>query len=99
MKLMEPMKPIEPMAPAARWWPERLGHPSTSGGQNEMRYAFFPAERLLMVDVAGTVTAYDSGEHRISGVAQQQSRDQTLTFHSESGEIDLASLKQVDSLR
>jgi len=42
------------------------------------------------------VTAYDSGEHRISGVAQQQSHQQTLVFHSEAGEIDLASLKQVD---
>jgi hypothetical protein len=64
-----------------------------------MRYAFFPESRLLVVDIVGTVTAYDSGEHRISGVAQQQSHDQTLSFRSEAGEIDLASFTQVDLRR
>ena len=47
MKPMEPMKPMKPMAPMEKWWPADLGDPSTSGAQNDMRYAFFPDERRL----------------------------------------------------
>ncbi len=44
MKPMAPMKPMEPMKPMAKseaWWPADLGDPSSSGSQNDMRYAFF----------------------------------------------------------
>jgi hypothetical protein len=44
MEPMEPMEPMQPMAPPEQWWPESLGSPSASGGQNEMRYAFFPQD-------------------------------------------------------
>jgi hypothetical protein len=33
------------------------------------------------------VTLYDSGEHRISGVSQQQSATQELTFSSQKGTV------------
>ncbi|MDB5827377.1 MAG: hypothetical protein JWQ73_1597, partial [Variovorax sp.] len=44
----------------------------------------------------GKVTQYDTGDHRISGVSQQQQGSGgTPMFHSQNGEVDLASLKQV----
>ncbi|UFN48548.1 hypothetical protein LPC08_21450 [Roseomonas sp. OT10] len=70
MKPMEPMKPMRPMHGNEAWWPKELGEPSSSGGQNGMRYAFFPEKRRLAVEQEGRVTLYDSGEHAISGVSQ-----------------------------
>lgn len=42
MKPMAPMKPMGPMQTDEGWWPEGLSNPSSSGGQNGMKYAFFP---------------------------------------------------------
>ncbi len=44
-----------------RWWPEGLGLPSSSGAQNDMRYAFFPTERRPGDQRWGAVTVYDTG--------------------------------------
>jgi hypothetical protein len=79
-----------------RWWPESLGdQPSTSGGQNETRYAFFGDKQRLAVDSGnGNVTVYDTGDHRISGVQQSQGGSGgNATFTSQHGEVDLATLK------
>ena len=49
---MKPMKPIAmpPMRAAEPWWPADLGSLSTSGTQNDFRYAFFRDNRRLIVD-------------------------------------------------
>jgi hypothetical protein len=102
MKPMEPMKPMKPMAPMKpmqapeRWWPENLGEqPSSAGGQNQTRYAFFADKRRLAVDTGdGKVSLYDTADHQISGVQQSQSGSGgKLTFTSQHGEMDLATLK------
>ena len=54
------------------WWPAELGRPSTSGGQNDTAYAYFPGPRRLAVRRGSVVALYDTGEHAISGVQQQQ---------------------------
>ena len=54
------------------WWPSDLGSPSSSGGQNDSRYAYFPAAHRLAVEVGGVVTIYDTLDHQIGGVQQQQ---------------------------
>jgi hypothetical protein len=98
MKPMAPMKSMEPMKPMAlaqRWWPEGMGDPSTSGSQNDTRYAFFPSEHRLLIEQGGKLTTYDSGNHKIGGVAQQQSGSSSLTFTSQDGLVDLDDLKQV----
>ncbi len=79
-------------APSGDWWPEGLGRPSATGSQNGMRYACFPNEKRVAVEQAGRVTLYDSGEHRISGVSQQQSGTQELTFSSQHGTIRASDL-------
>ena len=76
-----------PADTAHDWWPAGLGHPSAAGAQNGMRYACFSEARRVAVEQAGQVTVYDSGEHRISGVSQQQSGQQDLRFHSQLGTI------------
>ena len=96
---MKPMKPMSPMTPTKapeRWWPEELGeHPNSVGGQNETRYAFFGDHKRLAVDTGdGKVQLYDTGDHRISGVQQHQSGSgREVTFTSQHGEVDLATLK------
>ncbi len=96
MKPMSPMKPMEPMKAPARWWPEELGEqPNSVGGQNEMRYAFFGDQHRLAVDTGdGKVQVFDAGDHRISGVQQDQSSvGRKVTFTSQQGEVDLATFK------
>lgn len=91
---MEPMKPMQPMAPmrSESWWPEELGQPSSSGGQNGMRYAVFPEKRRLLVERDGALTTYDTGEHRIGGA--QQGEDGPV-FTGQDGPVKLDSLEVV----
>jgi hypothetical protein len=77
---------------AATGWPAELGRPSSSGSQNDMRYAVFPDSRRLAVARGGTVTIYDTGDHRIGGVSQAQSGGQTLTFSSQLGTVRVSDL-------
>jgi hypothetical protein len=97
MKPMSPMAPMKPMAPAERWWPSHLGEPNSAGGQNEMRYAYFSADRRLAVQRNGKTTLYDTGNHHIGGVAQQQSNGENgATFTSQDGNVRLEDLKVVE---
>jgi hypothetical protein len=43
------------------------------------------------------IDIYDTGDHRIFGVAQSQSTDQTLTFTSQTGLVGVADLPKVGS--
>jgi hypothetical protein len=98
MSGMKPMAPMAPMRAPARWWPEGLGdHPNSAGDQNRTRYAFFGDKKRLALDLGrGTVEVYDTGEHHVSGVQQHQSGNgKKVTFTSQTGEVDLDSLKRV----
>lgn len=83
------------LGPSGEWWPGGLGRPSTAGGQNDLRYAFFPDTRRLAIDEAGRVSLYDTGEHRISGVSQQQGAGQRLAFTSQYGDVRIADLPRI----
>ena len=85
--------------PAGMWWPSELGEPSSAGSQNDLRYAIFPAVRRLATEVSGQIALYDTGDHLISGVSQQQGADQTLTFVSQHGLVRLRDLPVVDAGR
>jgi hypothetical protein len=78
--------------PFSNWWPSDLGSPSSTGGQNNMSYAFFPGQRRLAIKNGGQVTVYDSGDHNIGGFSQQQGGDQSLTFTSQYGLVRVAYL-------
>ena len=94
MEPMAPMKPMEPMQKPAAWWPEDLGEPSSSGGQKDLRYAFFSDKHRLLIQQNGSVTTYDSGDHEIQGVSQQ-SGSGSPTFESQNGTVDLNRLKKL----
>ncbi|PNG26618.1 hypothetical protein CR492_08015 [Methylocella silvestris] len=97
MEPMQPMKPMEPMKPMSwgeKWWPDELGQPSSSGAQNNMRYAFFPQKHRLLIEQDGKLTTYDSGDHQISGV-QQSGGSQPPSFTSQNGPVRLDQLKQI----
>jgi hypothetical protein len=79
----------------ANWWPEELGMPGSSGGQNSMRYAYFPQTRRLAIDENGQVSIYDTLDHRIGGVSQQQSSATSLTFTSQHGPVNVSELPLV----
>ena len=77
------------------WWPQELGQPSSSGGQNDIGYAYFGHANRLAVDMGGNVTVYDTGNHVISGVSQQQGNGWTLTFSSQYGTVPVSSLRVI----
>lgn len=84
------------MSSSSDWWPPGLGRAGAVGAQNDLRYAIFPETRRLVLDDRGTVSIYDTGNHRISGIAQAHSSDQTLTFTSQDGLVKVADLQKLD---
>lgn len=81
----------------ANWWPPELGTPAATGAQNDIRYAYFPRARRLAVELNGETTVYDTGDHQISGVSQQQSTGASLTFVSQHGLVRLSELPVVST--
>ena len=77
------------------WWPGDLGSPSSSGSQNNTRYAYFPQTRRLAVQRDGQVSVFDTLNHNIGGVSQQQGGGSSLTFTSQFGTISTLSLPLV----
>jgi hypothetical protein len=49
----------------------------------------------LVIEDSGRVEIYDTGNHRIFGVAEAQSADQTLTFTSQDGLVRVKDLPRV----
>lgn len=84
------------IAPGNSWWPAELGNPSSSGGQNNSRYAYFPHMNRLAIDNAGRITIYDTLDHQIGGVQQQQGGPMgSLSFSSQRGTFTVDSLPVV----
>ncbi len=86
------MFPVIPAgAPGSnQWWPADCGTPFSSGAQNNIRYAVFPGK--LAVETNGQVTVYDTLNHNIGGVSQQQGGDTSLTFSSQFGTVSVNQL-------
>ncbi len=81
------------------WWPGELGRPNSSGAQNGVRYAYFAGPRRLAIQRDGRVSVYDTGEHQIGGVSQQQSTGGTLAFTSQHGTVEVERLPVVSAER
>ena len=79
------------------WWPGDLRWPNSTGAQNGVRYAYFAEARRLAIEVNGRVTVYDTLDHQIGGFSQQQSIGGSVSFNSQYGLIDVASLPVVSS--
>lgn len=88
-----------PPAPGSsrEWWPAALGTATSHGAQNDVRYAYFARPRRLAIEINGRLTLYDTLDHQIGGISQQQSRGASLSFHSQHGLIDLSDLPIVSA--
>jgi hypothetical protein len=80
------------VAAQPNWWGPDLKFPNTSGGQNGMRYAWFAQAHRLAIESNGQVIVYDTLDHNIGGVSQQQSGGYSVTFSSQYGYVDLSRL-------
>ncbi|GHC80163.1 hypothetical protein GCM10007320_21660 [Pseudorhodoferax aquiterrae] len=78
--------------PPPDWWGPTLRWPDSTGSQNGTRYANFAQARRLAIEANGVVTIYDTLDHQIGGFSQQQSYGGSLSFNSQYGLIDVASL-------
>jgi hypothetical protein len=92
-----PAGPVSLFVPPAdvgsgNWWPGDLGRASSTGAQNAVRYAYFAQARRLAIEIGGKVTVYDTLDHQIGGFSQQQSLGGSLTFTSQRGLVDVATL-------
>lgn len=94
--LMGRMQVLEPLPKGSQgggsWWPAELGSPNSSGGQNGMQYAYFSGPRRLAINLNGEVSLYDTLDHQIGGVQQQQGGGSSLTFSSQYGTFSPMSL-------
>jgi len=88
-----------PAGSAGAWWPAELGMPAASGTQNAMCYAYFPAQRRLAIAVHEHVWLYDTLDHQVSRVSQQQGPGSTVTFTSQHGVVEVTSLPLMASSR
>ena len=87
--------PESPGRASGQWWPAELGFPNGTGAQNQVRYAYFNQEHRLAVELNGRVTVYDTLDHQIGGVSQQQGRGGSLTLTSQHGTVSVSTLPVV----
>jgi Short C-terminal domain len=79
------------------WWPADLRWPNSTGAQNGVRYACFGQAQRLVVDVDGVISVYDTLDHHIGGVSQQQGSNGSLSFTSQYGQVDLSRLPLIST--
>jgi hypothetical protein len=81
---------------SANWWPAELGVPSATGAQNDARYAIFPGTRRLAIQINGVTKIFDTGEHHIGGVQQQQGGGYgSVNFTSQLGTFAVSALSEL----
>lgn len=85
---------VDPDAKTLDGIPLAWGQPSSSGSQNDTRYAYYPQARRLLVVRNDESWVYDTGDHQIGGV-QQQNDWGAMTFTSQYGTVNLNSLPVV----
>ena len=73
------------------WWGD-LGFPNSTGSQNNTSYAIFSNIGRLAIQENGKVTIFNTLDHHIGGVGQQQSGNYSVSFTSQYGSVDLNTL-------
>jgi hypothetical protein len=87
-----PVSLFIPNSGSGNWWPAELGIPNASGAQNNLRYAYFANSRRLAINLNGQISVYDTQNHQIGGVSQQQGSGASLIFTSQYGTVDVLNL-------
>jgi hypothetical protein len=61
-----------------------------------VRYAFFPSTRRLAIQIGGLTKVFDTGDHHIGGVQQQQGTGySSVGFTSQFGTFGVSSLREL----
>jgi hypothetical protein len=94
MAPMQGMTPMTGMAPMQAWWPPELGTPSSTGAQNTLRYAIFPAARRLAIDCEGQVSVHDTGDLPISGCTWSDDQKEVRFSTSDGRSLTLSNLAE-----
>jgi hypothetical protein len=81
--------PPESRAP---WWPAAYSAPAATGGQDGLRYAYFPQDDALVVEQKGRVVVYDTAGRDLQGFGQSQPGAGALSLRGRRGGVDLAAL-------
>ncbi|WP_218598832.1 SHOCT domain-containing protein [Polaribacter sp. NJDZ03] len=76
---------------SGNWWGD-LGFPNSTGSQNDTSYAIFNNIHRLAIQQNGKVTIFDTLDHNIGGVGQQQGGNYSVSFTSQYGNVNLNSL-------
>ncbi|MGJ8745949.1 SHOCT domain-containing protein [Polaribacter sp.] len=87
----KPLPKIENGSQSGNWWGD-LGFPNSTGSQNNTSYAIFSNIRRLAIQQNGKVTVFDTLDHQIGGVGQQQGGTYSVSFTSQYGNVDLNTL-------
>ena len=82
---------------SGQWWPAEFGFPNGTGAQNQVRYAYFNQTHRLAVELNGHITVYDTLDHQIGGVSQQQGSGGSLTLTSQHGTVSVATLPVISA--
>jgi hypothetical protein len=90
-----PTKPTQTAPSADSWWPPELGIPASAGSAPEVRYAYFPQKRRLVIERGQERTTYDMGDHQFRGALQSSTPGGALTFMSQHGRTNLDVLATV----
>jgi hypothetical protein len=79
--------------PAKSWWPAEFGNPSSTGGQNQLEYAYFPESHRVVVSDSGDISVFDATGYEVHGFSQQQQNNvQGLHLSSNRGLVPVLSL-------
>jgi hypothetical protein len=88
----EPTESVKSAGISSNTWPSVFGSPTSSGSQNNFRYAYFGPVRRLVIEENGKRSIYDTKHHNISGISQQQGSGNSYLFTSQDGPVDISSL-------
>lgn len=83
---------------SGNWWGD-LGYPNSTGSQNGTSYAIFSNIGRLAIQQNGKVTIFNTLDHQIGGVGQQQGGNYSVTFTSQYGTVNLSSLPIVSGVK
>ena len=83
-----------PPAASGRARADAWGAAAASGAQNDLKYAYYPEARRLVIEDAQGLQVYDTGMHQIQGVSQQSGQG-VPRFQTAHGAVELAQLRRV----
>ncbi|MBU2950816.1 SHOCT domain-containing protein [Tamlana agarivorans] len=84
------------LSQGTNWWGD-LGFPNSTGSQNGTSYAIFNGINRLAIQENGKVTIFDTLDHQIGGVGQQQGGNYSVSFSSQYGPVNLGVLPIVSA--